>query len=67
MPDVIYIYTDGACIDNPGPGGFAGIIKFGATTYTRDYAQSITLFAHNMILRMLVKDKTACGQSPHNT
>ena len=34
MPDVIYIYTDGACINNPGPGGFAGIIKFGATTYT---------------------------------
>ena len=34
MPDVIYIYTDGACIGNPGPGGFAGIIKFGATTYT---------------------------------
>ena len=34
MPYVIYIYTGGACIGNPGPGGFAGIIKFGATTYT---------------------------------
>ena len=34
MPNAIYIYTDGACIENPGPEGFAGIIKFGATTYT---------------------------------
>ena len=34
MPNAIYIYTDGACIENPGSGGFAGIIKFGATTYT---------------------------------
>lgn len=27
-PEVV-IYTDGACRDNPGPGGWAAILKFG--------------------------------------
>ena len=28
------IYTDGACIHNPGPGGFAAIIELGSVLYT---------------------------------
>ncbi|MBF0519137.1 MAG: ribonuclease HI [Nitrospirae bacterium] len=28
IPDV-EIYTDGACVGNPGPGGYAAILKFG--------------------------------------
>jgi len=28
LPEV-YIYTDGACIGNPGPGGWAAILKSG--------------------------------------
>ncbi len=28
MLEVVEIYTDGSCIYNPGPGGFASIIKF---------------------------------------
>ena len=30
----INIYTDGACIGNPGPGGFAAIINTGGAQYT---------------------------------
>jgi ribonuclease HI len=29
LPHVI-IYTDGACIPNPGPGGWAALLRFGA-------------------------------------
>jgi ribonuclease HI len=28
LPDVT-IYTDGACIDNPGPGGYGAVLMFG--------------------------------------
>ena len=27
--NVIYIYTDGACSGNPGPGGYAALIIYG--------------------------------------
>jgi ribonuclease HI len=27
--DIIYIYTDGACSGNPGPGGWAAVLKYG--------------------------------------
>jgi len=32
MPDMkpIYVYTDGACRGNPGPGGWAAILIYGA-------------------------------------
>jgi ribonuclease HI len=29
MPDVVEIYTDGACRGNPGPGGWAALLLFG--------------------------------------
>jgi ribonuclease HI len=29
----VSIYTDGACKDNPGPGGFAAILQWGEHTY----------------------------------
>lgn len=25
---VVYLYTDGACLDNPGPGGWAAVLKW---------------------------------------
>ncbi len=28
-PKVVDIYTDGACLGNPGPGGYAAILKWG--------------------------------------
>lgn len=29
MTDVVEIYTDGACRGNPGPGGWAAILRYG--------------------------------------
>ena len=28
MPDVVEIYTDGACSGNPGPGGWGALLRF---------------------------------------
>lgn len=30
MPQEVIIYTDGACDPNPGPGGWAAVLRFGA-------------------------------------
>ncbi|MBS8122393.1 ribonuclease H [Candidatus Vampirococcus lugosii] len=30
--DIIKIYTDGSCLGNPGPGGYASILIFGENT-----------------------------------
>ena len=30
-PDVVEIYTDGACSGNPGPGGWGAILRMGET------------------------------------
>lgn len=27
--DTVYLYTDGACSGNPGPGGYCAILKYG--------------------------------------
>lgn len=32
MDNKVYIYTDGACSGNPGPGGYGAILKFGEHT-----------------------------------
>lgn len=29
MENTVYIYTDGACSGNPGPGGYGAILKYG--------------------------------------
>ena len=29
--DIVYIYTDGACRGNPGPGGWGAILKYSNT------------------------------------
>jgi ribonuclease HI len=31
MSDRVTIYTDGACSGNPGPGGWAAVLQFGAS------------------------------------
>ena len=32
MADTIYVYTDGACSGNPGPGGWGVFMKYGEKT-----------------------------------
>ncbi|MCK5665439.1 MAG: ribonuclease HI, partial [Thiotrichaceae bacterium] len=31
MDNTIYIYTDGACKGNPGPGGWGALMKYNDT------------------------------------
>lgn len=31
MTNVVYIYTDGACSGNPGPGGWAALLRYKTT------------------------------------
>jgi len=31
MDNIVYIYTDGACKGNPGPGGWGALLKFKGT------------------------------------
>jgi ribonuclease HI len=35
-PDLVWLYTDGACSGNPGPGGWAYILKHPASGQVRD-------------------------------
>jgi ribonuclease HI len=35
-PDLVFLYTDGACSGNPGPGGWAFILKHPASGQIRD-------------------------------
>src|SRR5262249_61277533 len=35
-PDLVRLYTDGACSGNPGPGGWAYILKHPASGQVRD-------------------------------
>jgi ribonuclease HI len=35
-PDLVWLYTDGACSGNPGPGGWAYILKHPASGQARD-------------------------------
>lgn len=39
------IYTDGACSGNPGPGGWAAILKFGP--HTKELCGNMTLTTNN--------------------
>lgn len=31
MSDKVYLYTDGACKGNPGPGGWGALLRYGAS------------------------------------
>ena len=35
-PDLVWLYTDGACSGNPGPGGWAYVLKHPASGMERD-------------------------------
>lgn len=41
MKEVVYIYTDGACSGNPGPGGWAALLRY------KDNEKLISGFCHN--------------------
>jgi ribonuclease HI len=42
MTDVVYIFTDGACSGNPGPGGWAALLRYKETEKVISGAQKAT-------------------------
>jgi ribonuclease HI len=66
MPERVEIYTDGACRGNPGPGGWAALLRYGDTEKTLHGAEAQTtnnrmeLMAAIMALESL---KRACRVS----
>ncbi len=50
MPDMVEIFTDGACSGNPGPGGWAALLRYkgveksicGAETHTTNNRMELT-------------------------
>jgi ribonuclease HI len=51
MPDV-EIFTDGACLGNPGPGGWAAIMRFGP--HEKELAGGETMTTNNRMEMMAV-------------
>ncbi len=45
QPKVVNIYTDGACSGNPGPGGWAAILQFGA--HKKEISGSMPMTTNN--------------------
>lgn len=52
--DTIWIYTDGACSGNPGPGGYCAILKFNEHTKTISGAE-INTTNNRMELRAVIE------------
>ncbi len=50
MTDIVYMYTDGACSGNPGPGGWAALLRYktkekiisGSDKYTTNNRMELT-------------------------
>ena len=42
MTNIIKIYTDGACMNNPGPGGWGAILKYNGTEKKISGAEQLT-------------------------
>ena len=42
MPELVEIYTDGACRGNPGPGGWAALLRYKGTEKTLHGSEPLT-------------------------
>lgn len=43
----VLIYTDGSCLNNPGPGGWAAILSLAGTEYRREISGGYRLTTNN--------------------
>ena len=56
--NIIYLYTDGACSGNPGPGGWGLILKYGA--HEKELSGSVANTTNNrMELQAVIEGLTA--------
>ena len=52
-PEVV-IYTDGACVGNPGPGGYGVVLKFGSRIRELSGGYRLTTNNHMEIMAAIV-------------
>ena len=64
LPDPIVIYTDGACLGNPGPGGWAAIMQY--QDKTREISGSEKLTTNNrMEMTAIIQALTHIRNNKH--
>ncbi len=61
--DVI-LYTDGACSGNPGPGGWAAVLKLDDQDYRKEFAGGYKLTTNNRMEILAVVEALSQLQSP---
>ncbi|WP_340076980.1 ribonuclease HI [Leptobacterium sp. I13] len=55
MPDFdVYIYTDGACSGNPGPGGYGIIMEWVGKNYKKEFSEGYQLTTNNRMELMAI-------------
>ncbi len=67
MPDAydVILFTDGACLGNPGPGGWAGILRHVATGRERRISGGAPLTTNNrMELTAVIEGLAALKRAP---
>lgn len=59
----VIVYTDGSCLGNPGPGGWAAILVLSGTDYRKEISGGFRLTTNNrMELLAAIKGLTALNQ-----
>lgn len=58
----IYLYTDGSCLGNPGPGGWASILRFGDTE--KELSGGFALTTNNRMEILAVIEGLAALKEP---
>lgn len=61
---LIYIYTDGACSDNPGRGGYGVILKYGA--HEKELSEGFAKTTNNRMELMAVIKGLEALKHPHS-
>lgn len=60
----VTIHTDGSCLGNPGPGGWAAVLKLEGQDYRKEYAGGYRLTTNNRMEILAVVEALSQLQNP---
>lgn len=60
----ITIYTDGSCLGNPGPGGWAAVLRLNGSEHCREFSGGYALTTNNRMEIMGVLEALAALKEP---
>ncbi len=60
----VEIHTDGSCLGNPGPGGWACLLELSGTSHRRELAGGYALTTNNRMELMAAIEALACLKEP---